>query len=307
MSLTITYDSNFSSYDGLKDYFAYFDSNYQEGEHADNLAFEDGPGSDLDIGGTTYDDAFMWGVFGNQIGHHLTNTTTSTTDASFVIEGGDITLEDGSGNGYVSDDMIYTLFTNPTHTLAGAIESLTFGDGAYGGGSLASNLFTIEGLADVIGNGMLDTDSDGAYDEIIDHNSSSDDNLVHDLIYDLMGSDDTDTSPTGTLESILNANDITYVGTSSSETFDSFQGDDIFTGNGGDDTYVFTTDFGEDTITDFSSGDSVAFDSSVFTSNTDVLNASYVVGGSTYIEYDANNVVELSGYTSLSSSDIAIV
>ncbi|MDO6682454.1 hypothetical protein Q4551_09140 [Oceanobacter sp. 5_MG-2023] len=226
MSLTITYDSNFSSYDGLQDYFTYYETTYSETTHAANMTFADGPGSDLDIGDETYSESYY---YTQVIGSDLANTMTSESDVSFLIAGETVTLEDSSGTTYSSDDMIYTGGTSPSHTLAGAIDTLTFGDGAYSSGSLASDLFAIDGLYEAIGNGMLDNDSDGAYDEIIDRNSATDDNDVHDLINGLMSGD------TSTLETILNANDITHNGTSVADTFDAFSGQDEFVLSGGDD------------------------------------------------------------------------
>jgi Ca2+-binding RTX toxin-like protein len=81
-------------------------------------------------------------------------------------------------------------------------------------------------------------------------------------------------------------------------------GDDALTGGAGSDTFVFTPDFGKDTIADFTAGaaseDIIQFDDDVFADFAAIVAAAAQVGSDTVIAYDANNVVTLKN-VSLSS------
>lgn len=248
MALTIDYDTNFASFDhlgeyGLKAYMEYYQDTFSSSGHASSLGFYDGPGADLDIGGTTYYETY--GGYGTTdiIGNHLTSTSTTVDNVSFVVQGNAVNLENGSGVGYSSNDMIYTGTETPAHVLAGEIGSLTFGDGSFNDGAdmlSGGNLFGISGTGlSSLSNGFTDSDNDGYADGI---SSSSD---VGDLIYDLMGGMGGSGS-TSELESILNANDITHNGTSANDTFDAFNGVDTFVvdnGADGDDADVINAGF----------------------------------------------------------------
>lgn len=273
MSLTINYDSSFSSFSyngesGLAAYMAYFQDSYSSSGHAADLGFHDSPGS-LEIGSTTYADSF----FGTQIiGEEMSNTSATVSNVSFVVDAGEVTLEDSNGDAYSEEVAMYTLFSSPTHTMAAEIESLTFGDGAYSGGSLASELFTITGLDEAISSGFLDTDSDGAYDALEQGDA-------HDLIYDLMGGMG-GAGGTSVLEGILNDFDIVHEGTSSDETFDVFAGVDTIMVGGGDDVINagFTAGSGGDVI-------DLSDLSHYFTDAADAASQVTYSGGNAYLEY----------------------
>ncbi|PTY36210.1 hypothetical protein BGP77_02545 [Saccharospirillum sp. MSK14-1] len=301
MSLTISYDSNFANFSyngasGLAAYMDYFQDSYSSSGHAADLEFHNNPGN-LEVGSTTYLGSF----FGTDlIGSEMSNASDSVDNVSFVVDGGEVTLEDSNGDAYTEEVAMYTLFSSPSHTTAAEIESLTFGDGAYSGGSLASELFTITGLDDAITSGFLDNDSDGAYDAL-------EQGEAHDLIYDLMGGMGGSGS-TSVLEDILNANDLTYDGTSADETFDSYQGNDVMNGGGGDDTFRFYEDYGVDVVNGFTagSGDILSFADDVFTDAADAFDNVTVYTGYSVIDDGNGNQVYVMGVTNLTAADFEV-
>lgn len=278
MSLTINYDSNFSSFSyngdsGLMAYLSYFQDSFSSTGHASSLGFHDGPGAALDV----WDESYAATYFGTPVvGNHLSSTSATVNNVSFLVEGQSVDLEDDNNNITSSDDIIYTGGTNPGHTLAGSIDLLTFGNGAYSSGSLASDLFSIDGLAESIGTGFLDTnDVNGVYDAIDDTAG----NQVHNLIYDLMGGMG-GAGGTSVLEDILNDFDIVHEGTSADETFDVFAGVDTINLGGGDDVVStgFTVGSGGDVI-------DLSDMSHYFADAADVASQVTYSGGNAYLEY----------------------
>lgn len=297
MSLVINYDSNFSNFSyngegGLAAYLQYYEDSFAGA----TLGFHNSPGS-MEIGSSTYSDQF----FGAQIiGEQMTSTSTTVANSSFAVEAGNITYEDSNGDSYDEAALIYTGMTAPAHVVAGAIETLTFGDGAYNDGSLAANLFSIEGLDTTLSTGLLDNDDDGAHDAVESGGET------HALINDLMN------GGTSVMEDILNANNLIYNGTAADETFDSFQGNDLMFGGGGDDTFRFYEDNGEDVVFDFcaGSGDILSFSSAVFDDAADALahTTSYGYGnfGFSIIDDGNGNQVFVLGVTNLTAADFEV-
>ena len=70
-------------------------------------------------------------------------------------------------------------------------------------------------------------------------------------------------------------------------------GDDTLTGGNGSDTFVFAAGFGHDMVTDFRSGDHIAFQDGVFSDFQAVLAASQQVGADVVITLDSGDVVTL--------------
>ena len=298
MSLVINYDSNFSNFSyngegGLAAYLQYYEDSFDGA----TLGFDNSPGS-MEVGSTTYSDQF----FGTSvIGEQMSSTNTSVANGSFAVEAGELTYEDSNGDAYDEAALIYTGMTAPAHVVAGAIETLTFGDGAYSDGGLDSNLFSIEGLDAALSSGLLDNDDDGAYDAI-----ESGGGETHDLINDLMN------GGTSVMEDILNANNLIYNGTAADETFDSFQGNDLMFGGGGDDTFRFYEDNGQDVVVDFcaGSGDILSFSNAVFDDAADALahTTSYGFGsfGFSIIDDGNGNQVFVLGATNLTAADFEV-
>lgn len=301
MSIKLDLTADVSSlYNGVKGYFDYFQSAYSSPGHASDMWFHNNPGS-LDIGGTVYNDTYF-GI--KVIGEHLANTSTAT-NASFLVKANEVTLEDGSGAHYQANDMIYSGGTNPAaHRLAGDINTLEFGNGDYASGDLASTLLTISNLTQHIGNGLLDTDSDGAYDAI---NGNTGTNLVHQLIYNLMGGMG-GAGGTSVLEDFLNTYGTEQVGTTTgSDRFDPFNALDTFVLNGGNDfiNAGFQTGAGGDVI-DLSGYNT-------FANASDALNAVFYSSlfGDAFLTYqDASSnyhSVRITGVTSGLTEDNFIV
>lgn len=246
MSITIEYGtalaSAFSPQVGIKGYMDYYSSTYSSPSHAAHMGFDGGPVGAVDLGGTNYNPIY----FGtNVIGKYLHNTSTSS-NVDFLITGGEVDIENGAGVGSTIDYMFYTGGTNPNHTLSGFIEELTFGGGGYNSGTneLNTSLFKITGLGDAIGNGFVDSDSDGLYDGILGRLSTTPNNLVHDLVLDLMGGGISGEGgphgpgSTSVLENFLDAYGTTQIGaldgsTVFNERFDPFAAVDTFVLNGG--------------------------------------------------------------------------
>ncbi|THV19833.1 calcium-binding protein [Peteryoungia ipomoeae] len=90
-------------------------------------------------------------------------------------------------------------------------------------------------------------------------------------------------------------------------------GADELSGGIGDDTFVFRSNFGQDTVVDFQAGessvDAIEFQNTLFSNFTEVLAASTQVGSDTLITYDVDNVVTLSNValTSLHQDDFRFV
>jgi RTX calcium-binding nonapeptide repeat (4 copies) len=85
-------------------------------------------------------------------------------------------------------------------------------------------------------------------------------------------------------------------------------GDDTLTGGNGSDTFAFAAGFGHDVVTDFRSGDHIAFQDGVFSDFQAVLNASKQVGADVVITLDSGDVVTLQHVqlASLHASDFLI-
>jgi len=83
-------------------------------------------------------------------------------------------------------------------------------------------------------------------------------------------------------------------GTKGDDTLLSTFADEIFTGKGGNDTYVFSGNFGNDTIKDFqASSNAVQLDHNVFGNFAGVMSHASQVGSDVVISMDANNSLSL--------------
>ncbi len=81
-------------------------------------------------------------------------------------------------------------------------------------------------------------------------------------------------------------------------------GNDELTGGSGDDTFIFNAGFGDDTITDFNAGDDmIEFDSSVFSSYSEVMSNAYETGGGWF---SSGDVVIESGSNSIVLEDVSL-
>jgi Ca2+-binding RTX toxin-like protein len=104
--------------------------------------------------------------------------------------------------------------------------------------------------------------------------------------------------------------DDTITGSSGNDTIAGGVGNDTLSGQAGSDTFVFSSNFGKDTITDFTVGqDVLEFRDGIFTDTAAALAAATASGNGTLITIDANNSVLLQNValSSLHQSDFHIV
>ena len=83
------------------------------------------------------------------------------------------------------------------------------------------------------------------------------------------------------------------VGTMGNDTFTSTAANQIFLGRGGNDTFVFSGNFGKDTIFDFQAGDVLQLDHNTFANYSNVLAHSAQVGADVVIAADALHSITL--------------
>ena len=98
-------------------------------------------------------------------------------------------------------------------------------------------------------------------------------------------------------------------GNAKANEIDGGVGDDLLTGKGGADVFVFKSDSGDDRITDFKSGSNeIDVTAYGFTSGEAVLAAASNTQGGVVIKLDNNNSVELTGVTmnQLNSNDFIV-
>jgi len=97
-----------------------------------------------------------------------------------------------------------------------------------------------------------------------------------------------------------NGLDNSLTGNAAANTIDGRGGNDVLTGGGGEDTFVFTGTFGNDTVTDFQSGDGggdiiqlslgTAYDSFA-----EVIAAAHQVDGHTVLDFGSHGTITLDG------------
>ncbi|WP_439817202.1 beta strand repeat-containing protein [Zavarzinia sp. CC-PAN008] len=99
---------------------------------------------------------------------------------------------------------------------------------------------------------------------------------------------------------LTGAGDIDGTGTDLENRLTGNMGDNVLTGLGGADTFVFNAVFGNDTVTDFTAGGGTGHDlldlsATAFTDFADVMASTADVGGGAVITLDANNTITLTG------------
>jgi Ca2+-binding RTX toxin-like protein len=182
-------------------------------------------------------------------------------------------------------------YSMATHDVSGSVSAITFGYGlTYGSGSF--QLLQMDMRISGITSG----------------------NSAQDLLWDAMNGN------IGTLSSLLNSNEIDFIGGSGNDTFSGFAQDDVIdggdgedtlgggggndtlTGGTGNDTFIYDAQ-GADTVTDFEAGSDVIRITSGYASFSQVLANSSVVGGDTVINFGGGNSLTLTGFNgSLSES-----
>jgi serralysin len=122
------------------------------------------------------------------------------------------------------------------------------------------------------------------------------------------GGDDTMTGGNGNDMLFGSFGNDTLMGGNGDDSLDGGAGDDSLTGGKGPDLFAFHAGFGDDTITDLGNGDRIQFDSEVFATPEDVLDASEQVGEDTVITAGMNTVTLLGVQaSSLQADDFLIL
>ncbi len=228
-------------------------------------------------------------------GHGYFNSTTQPYDQWGA---GDKYADAASAEGSTASGVILSGddFTYTQAHFEGDIQALTFGTGIYDASATSFGLDQTGLVLDLTGASLTTAFTYAIY--ILSNYGS---------VYD--------TNVYGTVQpglfSYLNEQGTDQIGTANADVQYSFTGNDTFTGNGGADTFVFSsTSIGQDTITDFANGaDHVQFSTSVFADYAAVSAAAAQVGSDVVITHSAGNTVTIDNFTlaQMDSSDFLFV
>jgi VCBS repeat-containing protein len=191
-------------------------------------------------------------------------------------------------------------------TVSGAPAGAVFNHGVF---DSITNTWKIE-ATDLGGNLTITTASDYSGTFTLSVTATS-------VVY---GSNTTATTAAQSQVVTVNAASVSLLGTAGNDvlkggtfgdTIDGGLGNDTLTGGGGNDTFVFsTTNFGKDTVTDFTPGsDMLQFNHSIFADAATAFSHAAQVGSDVVITFDANDTVTLKNLslTNLHASDFHIV
>jgi hypothetical protein len=259
MSIVVDYNalSSLGAYFGLEDYLEYYEITFSQEYHYETGGFSSVNSSNAVVNGTNYGSTFADLQYASE--------TSATGQTSAFIAGA-----------APGEQLVYTLFNSPTHTLMGPLDTLTFGaDLGLSGGAwgLAANYLTISGLDSVLNGGL---DANGAP---IPWQTGNND--VHNVLNPLLS---------GSAQGVRDVFDefgITINGTAGNDEFDGYAAADIFVSNGG-----------ADRITNFSSIDQLDITGLGFADVNDALASYYLDGVGNTVLTDGVNEITLVGYTS---------
>lgn len=259
MSIVVNYGSlsalgvNF----GLEDYLDYYESTFALSYHYETGGFSSTNSTAAVVNGTNYGSTYADAQYASE------SSATGQTSA-FIA---------GAAPG---EQLIYTLFNQPTHTLLGPLDTLSFGAGlgtSSGAWSFSGDTYlTISGLDSVLNGGL---DSNGAPIPWATGN-----NDVHNVIYPLLG---------GSAQGVRDVFDefgITINGTAGNDEFDGYAAADVFISNGG-----------TDRVNNFTSIDQLDI------TGLDFLDAADAIASASEDEFgnlvldDGANTITLVGYT----------
>ena len=171
-----------------------------------------------------------------------------------------------------SSDFAYDI---STHTITGNLDGFSFGDTLGYNSTYTAREFT-DSSVDISGLNLSDSDTNGVLVDIY-------------------------TGSTSTLESVLDSG-VEINGSAGADVIGGWAGDDVLTGNGGADIFEFdsASDFGDDTVTDFTDGtDLIDLDYSEVTVSDDGAgnalithaNGTVTLTGVDYADIDQNDFV----------------
>jgi RTX calcium-binding nonapeptide repeat (4 copies) len=218
----------------------------------------------------------------NGLGFALTSDGNGGTTIALVAEPGQV-LNGGNGNdtltGAAGNDVISGGNGNDILNGGRGDDTISGGNGndRLDGGLGNDNLSGGNGDDVLLGGAGNDALDGGNGDDSLDGGTGND---------TLSGGNGNDHLVAGAGDDTLsggNGNDCLFGGT----------GDDTLTGGNGGDTFVFAADFGHDTVTDFRSGNHIAFEDGVFGDFQSLLAASHQVGADIVITLDTDNTITL--------------
>lgn len=258
MSIVVDYNalSSLGTNFGLEDYLDYYESTFSQAYHYETGGFSSVNSSNAVVNGTNYGSTFA------DLQYASESSAPGQTSAFIAAAA-------------PGEQLVYTLFNSPTHTLMGPLDTVSFGaDLALSNGEwgFATNYLTISGLDSVLNGGL---DANGAP---IPHQAGNND--VHNVIYPLMN---------GSAQGVRDVFDefgLTINGTAGNDEFDSYAAADIFVSNGG-----------EDLVNNFSSIDQLDIAGLGFADVNDAIASAHLDGlGNTVLD-DGVNSITLVGYT----------
>lgn len=258
MSIVVDYNalSSLGTYFGLEEYLDYYESTFSLSYHYETGGFSSVNAGDAVIDGTNYGSTYA------DLQYASESSAPGQTSAFIAAAA-------------PGEQLVYTLFNSPAHTLMGAFDALSFGaDLGLSGGQwgFAATYLTISGLDSVLNGGL---DANGAP---IPWQTGNND--VHNVIYPLLNG-----SAQG-VRDIFDEFGITLNGTAGDDEFDGYAAADIFVSNGG-----------ADRINNFASIDQLDIAGLGFADADDALASAYFDGlGNTVLD-DGVNSITLVGYT----------
>lgn len=229
-----------------------------------------------------------WGGF-NSWWLFATSGTQYANGEGSVFNAGDV-----SKRGFVAEGQLNYQFNG--HVLHGQLDSIKLGHGLQGvtPRNLASEEFNISGL------NLSSNASEGRNGE------------VHKIIYGLMKPKKAIDGNKGVkhLEDKLNENDLNITGNNLDNQLQGYNGNDTLTGGAGNDTFTFKaydngTSFGNDTITDYQSGEVIK----IYTNKTSqqIESASSLVNGNMVIDLGSQGTITVNGVTDVNDLTIQAV
>ena len=220
-----------------------------------------------------------------------------------IVPGGDVTFADILGSATVGSEV--PLYFN-VHTVQ------------FPAGAIRGQLVAIADDIDEVVTGTVPTATETGNDTLDGGNGNDailglagNDTLNGGNANDVLdggGGDDTMTGGNGNDMLFGSFGNDTLMGGNGDDSLDGGAGDDSLTGGKGPDLFAFHAGFGDDTITDLGNGDRIQFDSEVFATPEDVLDASEQVGEDTVITAGMNTVTLLGVQaSSLQADDFLIL
>jgi Ca2+-binding RTX toxin-like protein len=221
-------------------------------------------------------------------------------DTYYVDEAGDRVIDAGTNRYYDNYDTVYSKVSFDVGSqLIERVILTGMGNNNVGGNALANDLQGNRGNNVLDGRGGVDTMTGGRGDDIYYVDNSRD--RVIELQGVAQGNDTVYASTSFSLTSTF-VETLVLTGTADSNATGNRQGNtlvgnignNVLTGGGGRDTFVFSGDFGHDRVADFdTAADVIRFAADTFTSYDQVINNARQVGEDVIITLDADHIMTL--------------